>query len=168
MRLFIAIRFTGKMKKALTDLEKNLKRQGVSGNFTDEDNLHLTLAFIGESDEAARISRILRSVPIGNMSLSFSRLGNYGNLYWIGLQSSPELRAYVNELRNALAENGIPFDRRPFRPHITLVRRASVRKKPEIRIPAVRMTVRSVSLMKSERIDGRMRYTEIASAAKPS
>lgn len=166
MRLFIAIRFTRKIKEDLKDIEKDLKRQGVKGNFTDVDNLHLTLAFIGESDEAPIIARIMQSVPIGNITLSFDQLGNFGNLYWIGLQKNAALREYVSDLRDALDENGIPFDHKKFKPHITLVRRASMQKRPDIRVPSDSMTVKAVSLMKSERINGRIHYTEIASVKR--
>ena len=47
MRLFIAVRLSEGMKDALVHAQKELYDCGVRGRFTAEENLHLTLAFIG-------------------------------------------------------------------------------------------------------------------------
>ena len=66
-------------------------------------------------------------------------------------------------LRHALAEGGIPFDRKRFSPHITLLRRADTggRPRPGLAIPPVGMTVRRAALMRSDRGKDGMIYTEI-------
>ena len=51
MRLFIAIRLSDEMKKALINCMHDLKKQGVEGNYVPAQNLHMTLAFIGEYDD---------------------------------------------------------------------------------------------------------------------
>ena len=48
MRLFIAIQLSDEMKKALVACMHDLKKQGVEGNYVPAQNLHMTLAFIGE------------------------------------------------------------------------------------------------------------------------
>ena len=48
MRLFIAIQPDRQMKDALRAVQNELRRRGVEGNYTRAENLHLTLAFIGE------------------------------------------------------------------------------------------------------------------------
>ena len=48
MRLFIAILFEEKIINALTQFQDNLKAKGVKGNYSRRENLHITLAFIGE------------------------------------------------------------------------------------------------------------------------
>ena len=60
MRLFIAIKFSSEIEKVLTDLQDDLKTQGITGNYTNIQNLHLTLAFIGEYDGFE--SGIIRSI----------------------------------------------------------------------------------------------------------
>ena len=47
MRLFVAVKFIREMEKALTDIQSEMKENGISGNYTDAKNLRLTLAFIG-------------------------------------------------------------------------------------------------------------------------
>ena len=48
MRLFIAIPFEPPMLDALTQVQASLKAGGVRGGFTARQNLHMTLAFLGE------------------------------------------------------------------------------------------------------------------------
>ena len=48
MRLFISVQFTEPMINALEAFQSRLKASGVEGYFAVRENLHLTLAFIGE------------------------------------------------------------------------------------------------------------------------
>ena len=48
MRLFIAINLSDAMKDSLISTQNALYDRGVRGNYTPEENQHLTLAFIGE------------------------------------------------------------------------------------------------------------------------
>ena len=48
MRLFIAIGLNDNIKAALAEMQEAMRRQGIRGNYTRIENLHLTLAFIGE------------------------------------------------------------------------------------------------------------------------
>ena len=43
MRLFIAIQFDDSILDELTNFQEDLKRQGVTGNYTARENLHITL-----------------------------------------------------------------------------------------------------------------------------
>lgn len=160
MRLFIAINFDDNMKDALAQMQESMRRQGIRGNYTRTENLHLTLAFIGEYGDPDAVSEALAAVPLEPFRLALRGYGNFGNLYWAGLEDSDRLSAYVKRLRRALAENGIPFDRKIFSPHITLLRQAS-EGIPKLRVPSVAMEVRRVSLMRSERGKNGMIYTEI-------
>jgi len=48
MRLFIAINFSSETKKQLMALCDELRKTSIQGRFSLQENLHLTLAFIGE------------------------------------------------------------------------------------------------------------------------
>ena len=77
-----------------------------------------------------------------------------------------KLIGYVKRLRRALAEQGIPFDKKRFSPHITLIRKYSCRGGREISVsdpPKGSMVATKVSLMRSERGKNGMIYTEIGS-----
>ena len=55
MRLFVAIQLSDEMKKALVGCMHDLKKQGVDGKFVPAQNLHMTLAFIGEYDNPGKV-----------------------------------------------------------------------------------------------------------------
>ena len=159
MRLFIAINLDDNIRNALAEMQDSMRRQGVRGNYTKIENLHLTLAFIGEYSDLDALNDALASVPLEPFRLALRGYGSFGNLYWAGLEDSDKLYAYIKRLRRALADRGIPSDRK-YSPHITLVRKASACP-PRLRVPSVSMEVRRVSLMRSERGKNGMIYTEI-------
>ena len=160
MRLFIAINLSPEMKSALKDAQRAMDRRGVRGNFTTEENLHLTLAFIGEYPSAETVMDVLSGVTFTPFDLQLDGVGRFGDLWWAGLRESAALTAVVRRVRRALAEGGIPFDRKRFAPHITLLRKAS-RDAAGIAIAPETMTVRTVSLMSSRRGRNGMIYTEV-------
>ena len=164
MRLFIAITLDDAIKDALTAMQAQLRARRVGGNYTKVENLHLTLAFIGEYGDPDRVLDAMRSVPFAPLPLALEGFGSFGDLYWCGLARQDELAAYVKRLRRALAEADIPFDRKRFSPHITLLRRASVDHPPGVAVPKASMTAERVSLMRSERGKNGMIYTELGAA----
>ena len=163
MRFFIAIRLSDDMRRALLAAQDALRKRGVRGNYTKPENLHLTLAFIGEYPDADGVLDVLDAVPLRPFELKLEGVGAFGDLWWIGLEKSEALDGYVRALRHALAEAGIPFDGKRFSPHITLLRRADTggRPMPGLASPPVGMTVRRAALMRSDRGKDGMIYTEI-------
>lgn len=164
MRLFIAINFDENMTDALIEMQDDLMRYGVSGNFTREENLHMTLAFIGESDEPEKIEEILRDVPIRSFTIKVYGMRRFKDMVFACLEDNSDLNDYVKRLRRALSDNDIDFDKKKFIPHITLVRRASGAKDVPMRSDentAESMRVNGISLMKSEQGKRGMIYTEI-------
>ena len=106
MRLFIAIQLSEDMKRALTACMNDLKKQGVTGNYVPAQNLHLTLAFIGEYDEPERIKDAINSIPLPRLRLKLSEKGKFGDLLWAGIQENQDVHAYVKDLRAAMKEAG--------------------------------------------------------------
>ena len=155
MRLFVAIPFDDAMRAALASLQDQMRAQGIKGNYTPVENLHLTLAFIGDYPDPD-------DVPLPDFTpfeLKLSGYGSFGDLWWAGIEKSSPLEACVRRLRRQLAEAGIPFDRKAFSPHITLIRKADGR--PALTVPETAMNVDHISLMRSERGKRGMIYTEL-------
>ena len=166
MRLFISIQLNEEMKSSLTDLQHLMQRQGVRGNFTRPENLHLTAAFIGDYSDPDYVLDVLDQIDFAPFEIRLDGIGSFRGLWWAGIGESPELTALVKRVRRALAEAGIPFDRKRFSPHITLVRKPV---SPGGSIPAEiaehvlrgSMVVDHVSLMRSDRGKKGMIYTEL-------
>lgn len=160
MRLFIAINLSEPMRAALVRAQNELHDHGVRGSYTPEENLHLTLAFLGEVPDAGPVLEALSPVSFTAFELCLEGMGRFGDLWWAGIRESAPLAALARRVRHALAESGVPFDRKRFSPHITLLRGARG-SMPEIRLGSASMTVDTVALMRSDRGKNGMIYTEL-------
>ena len=160
MRLFVTICLSDGMKDALLDAQNALYDRGVRGRFTPEENMHLTLAFIGDYPEAGPVLEALSGLAFSPFELTLEGLGCFGDLWWAGLKDSAALEALARKVRRTLAEQGIPFDRKRFSPHVTLLRRASG-KLPGTALRPASMRVDAFSLMRSDRGKNGMIYTEL-------
>ena len=166
MRLFIAIQLSDQMRGALTDSQQLMQRLGVRGNYSRPENLHLTAAFIGEFSDPDLVLDVLDEVRFEPFRIQLEGIGSFGNLWGAGISQCPELEDLVRRIRRALAQAGIPYDRKKFSPHITLIRKAVSRDGsiPEAVLehaPEGEMTVDHVSLMRSDRGKKGMIYTEL-------
>ena len=162
MRLFIAIRLSDEMKSSLLDTMHAFKKSGVKGSYVPGQNLHLTLAFIGETKETAAVKAAMDTVKWKPFKLSFSEIGAFGDLVYAGCKGNQGLNSLVRDLRAALDAQGIPCDRKKFVPHITLIRKCTGRWQGTA-APKGDMMVKGISLMKSTEKDRKRVYTEIYS-----
>ncbi|MBQ7605986.1 MAG: RNA 2',3'-cyclic phosphodiesterase, partial [Firmicutes bacterium] len=103
MRLFIAINFNNEMKSALIEAQNQLYDAGVRGNYSSEENLHLTLAFIGEVPDTEPVMAALSAVSFTPFELCLEGLGCFGDLWWAGLKDSAALESTARRVRRALA-----------------------------------------------------------------
>ena len=166
MRLFIAIELDDRVKDELCMIQKRIKLQGMKGNFTTRENMHLTLAFIGEHNDPEQVSDALNDVLFEPMKLTLDGFGCFRDLYWIGIKEDKGLFENVKRLRKALSDNGIPFDRKKFVPHITLARNIEYDNDlpTDCPFPAA-LDVEYISLMRSDKGKNGMIYTTIAEFA---
>ena len=163
VRLFIAVQLSEEMRNAICNVQSDLLRRGVRGNYTPRENLHLTLAFIGDYSDPEQVLEVMSGIPFEPFEMRLDGMGCFSDLWWAGLKPSQGLQGYVRQLRHALAEEGIPFDRKRFSPHITVLRRASVElsRLPGISVEGIGMLADHASLMRSDRGKKGMIYTEI-------
>ncbi len=164
MRLFIAIQFEENILAALTGFQKELRKIGAVGNYTREENLQLTLAFIGEYGNPDDVLDAMEAVSFKPFEIRLDGMGSFGDLLWVGVSGEDVLEKLAKNLRHELADAGVPFDRKKFRPHITLIRKVSYKTDQRLPLELLlheRMVVNRISLMKSERGKNGMVYTEI-------
>ena len=161
MRVFIALQLSEPMRKALIGTMHDMKQKGVNGSYVPAQNLHITLAFIGETKDVKTVQQVMDQIPVEKSRLTFSEFGYFGDTMWIGVKGNQKIKKYVSDLRKALKDNGIPCDDSKFVPHVTLLRRLKGPRPAGLQVPAADMTVARVSLMKSEDKDGKRVYREI-------
>ena len=175
MRLFVAIELSGEMKKELAVISKALRERATGGKFVSPENMHITLHYIGETEETDKIASVLREVSRGRTPFEIS-LGKYGyfektssgnhrvSLVTVGgdITALDSLRA---GLLKALTEAGYPGDGKPFMPHITLGRNVGVDELAAFELEGMRpdksQTVTGVTLFESTRRDGKLVYIPI-------
>lgn len=160
MRLFIAILPSDEMKEALIDIQNKMYDHDIRGYYTTEENLHLTLAFIGEYGDPEKVMDILSKIEFEPFEIELDELGCFDDLWWVGIKQSNPLEVLVNRIRIALAKADIPYDKKSFMPHITLIRKAAGQLQ-WIQSESAVMEVSTISLMRSDRGKNGMIYTEI-------
>lgn len=169
MRLFFAILFPETVKDGLCAAMEKMRPCFPGGNFTRRENLHLTLAFLGEAGPAQAESarEALRAVRAAPFRLQIGGIGCFrrggGDIYWAGVEKSRPLAALHDALNAQLRARGLRTEDQPFRPHLTLVRRAVLAPgcdRGVFDVPVTRMRAEKVSLMESRREEGRLVYLE--------
>ena len=168
MRLFVGLRPSEAFRRALSELQAQLQDAGIAAKYLDPSNLHMTLAFIGEWPE--NVVGILPSVE-QPFSITLSHIGLFreAKVIWAGVKDSEPLNKLADSVRSNLSAAGVPFDPKPFVPHITLGRKPIVPAAfdlSEIVIPAAEMTVSDVFLYRSDHCENGMVYSVIGSASK--
>ena len=165
MRVFFALVPDAALRAALALLGRELARS-IGGRAVPQHNVHLTLAFLGEV-ETARVPPLcamLDTVPQAAFSLTLDRVGEwpYAGVAWVAPSVVPtQLAALHARLTEALAAECYPVEARLFRPHVTLVRRR-VRALAERATQPVEWDVRRLSLVRSDAVQGAVRYREEA------
>lgn len=125
MRLFIAFDLPDEVINCVLKAQKELKESGLmKGTFPKPEHMHVTLLFLGEVPDAEvdDVIKKLGEVKITSfdVELGVAQLDNemHPKRVWIALKSE-KLNAVIQNLSQLFTES---HDKRPIRPHITLVR----------------------------------------------
>ena len=123
-RLFVAIRPPERIRDQLLDL-----MQGVPDlRWQSDDQLHLTLRFIGEVERpvAEDLAAEMERIRFEKFSLVLKGIGRFdqrrGGALWAGVAPKDQLKALAQKIERACQAAGIPPERRAYHPHITLAR----------------------------------------------
>lgn len=127
MRTFVALSVPAEPRAALAAEILRLRRTWPgAGRWSRTENLHLTLAFIGEleREEAVRAANAVAEISAVSFDWRFSGLGRFGGLgfLWAGFADPAPVAALSQAVRMRLEDLGLPYDPKPFRPHVTLAR----------------------------------------------
>lgn len=125
LRLFAGLSLPILLRQRLTVMQG-----GIEGaRWTERDNFHITLTFIGEIDEgaAAHADEALSSIRMEKFSLRLKGTGSFAQgkwpkVLWIGVEESEPLRRLKDKIDRALRSAQIPFESRKYTPHVTMAR----------------------------------------------
>ena len=123
-RLFVAIRPPEQVRDLLIDAMD----EGPEFRWQNDDQLHLTLRFVGEVDRplaedlAAALARIHASI----FSIRIKGVGHFeqrnSGALWAGVEPKDALANLAAKIERICQEVGLEPERRAFHPHITIAR----------------------------------------------
>lgn len=123
-RLFVAMR----PPEAVRDLLRDAMEGAPGLRWQDDEQLHLTLRFIGEvesplADDLALALAKVRFEPFEVRIAGVGRFEQRGRgALWAGVEPRPPLAALAAKVERVCVSVGLPHERRAFHPHITLAR----------------------------------------------
>lgn len=130
-RLFIAIKIhpSERYKSVFNEISSSLSHERIK--WVEPENMHLTLNFLGETDEK-QIPLIINAlqasvINLNPFTLQIENTGIFGGRYdpkviWFGIKKQAELENLVNNLSGELEKCGWQPDRQNFVPHLTIGR----------------------------------------------
>ncbi len=166
-RVFAALTLPHEVCDTLDRDIRALSRFDRLARLTPSTDFHITLAFIGDIalEQAQRLSAALRPLAMATpREISLGRLGLFdrSGVLWAGLTPAESLDPVAKLVREKIQEMGLPYDKKPFRPHITIARNWR-RPYPMMTLPARTFRLGGPVLFESE-MDPRtrqVRYRQI-------
>ncbi|MDH6352191.1 2'-5' RNA ligase [Brevibacillus sp. 1238] len=133
MRLFVALDIPEEAVQYISAVQERLKPEVMADRWQPLHNLHLTLHFLGEVDERL-VPAVCEDMDIVSAIIEpFTlRIGGFGafphaqhpRVLWLGLrgQTNPLKQLHLLLARRFELHEGVAYDRKRYRPHITLAR----------------------------------------------
>lgn len=130
MRLFVAIDLPGGLKQQIGARIESIKAQLPAASWVKPEVYHVTVAFIGDQPESVTASieaQLQASVRDSHFAVEVKGAGFFPNVRrarvaWVGLAPADRLSRIATEVREGLRRVHVPFDEKPFKPHLTLAR----------------------------------------------
>jgi 2'-5' RNA ligase len=160
MRLFLALELPPATAEQIHAAVAPLRVAEPALAWVPVQKLHLTLKFLGGSDDT-RVAALVQATDRvaarhRPFELTLATVGAFPNLrrprvVWIGVHGEPRLELLHHDVEIAAAEVGYEVEGRPFRPHVTLARvRAPL---PTDRARALARAARAISYSTTAFVD---------------
>jgi len=122
IRLFAALPIPANITEALKPLQK-----GLSGaSWRPVQNFHITIRFFGDIsfEMAEELDAAIAEIPVSPLELQLQGCGYFGKreprAVWARVTENEQLHALSKECERVARRLGLPAEKRPFRPHVTL------------------------------------------------
>lgn len=132
IRSFLAFELPEEIRNIVRDSLREMKRSALDTRWTREENIHITLVFMGNLPEES-VQKIGKTVEeiCGNytsFNIQLKGIGAFGGrnnarVLWFGLDGDIErMGVFRDHLQKNLESFGIKQEKRKFRPHLTIGR----------------------------------------------
>lgn len=131
MRLFVAIYPDAATRAWLAEVQRRLRKElprfGRELRWISPEDIHVTLAFLGEEQEDDAISKALETCSYAPIELTVGGLGVFPtprrpSVLWTGVVDSTGALSQLQAEITATLASFVEPERRPFEPHLTLAR----------------------------------------------
>jgi len=138
-RGFIAIDIEAFQK--LVEFENEIKKTGANVKLVEPENVHLTLKFLGDTEEALldEIEKIIIDAveDIDPFNIQFKSAGVFPNqkyikVIWIGIEHKGEMVTIANRIDEQISKLGFKREKRGFSPHLTIARVRAAKNKDKL------------------------------------
>ena len=129
MRIFIALDIDDAIRQRIQRFMEGVSGFAPDARWVRPESPHVTLKFIGEKpmETAEEIKHALSGIRSDSFELTFRGYGFFptakaARVFWVGIESGPQLASLANAVDAATSALGIPKEDHPFAPHLTLAR----------------------------------------------
>ena len=172
MRLFLALELPERAGERFFESVERIRSAAVRGTFTRRENVHLTLAFLGEQpeDRVPDIREVMDGCAPGPITLKVGHLERFRNRDGVTLvrtvEKDPGLISLQSELSDSLRALGFVLDDRPYLPHLTVGRKVVLRPGATLEdldreTEPLTARIGKMTLFLSHRTDGVLIYTPL-------
>jgi len=151
----------------IAEFENKIKQTGAIVKLVEPKNIHITLKFLGDTDEELieEIEEIMKKsvegIPPFNIQLRSTGVfpnENYIKVVWIGIDNGDQIGAIAKDLDEKLSKIGFKTENREFSAHLTIARVKSAKNKDQLlqiiekfkEFEFADIKVESIKLIKSE------------------
>ena len=132
VRTFIAAEVSAEVRAGVHRLIDELSQSGATVKWVDEEDIHLTIKFLGEVEYVV-LNDVCRAVAAAiqdfePFSVTCASVGAFPSLarprtLWLGIDSEQEILTTISAaVEDAMADLGFRRESRPFHPHLTIGR----------------------------------------------
>jgi RNA 2',3'-cyclic 3'-phosphodiesterase len=129
MRLFIALDIDDSIRQRIQRFVEGVSGFASEARWVRPESMHVTLKFIGEkpAEVVEEIKHVLAGVKGEPFEISFRGHGFFptaksARVFWIGIETGPQLANLAAAVDRATSALGIPMEEHAYSPHLTLAR----------------------------------------------
>ena len=164
-RIFFALWPDDTVRRQIVDQFRHTPQSKTSARLMRKHNLHITLHFIGNVDAEQRdcMHQAAQQVRGEPFQLCLDRYGHFyrAKVFWLGSEQVPQaLHDLHTALGEALQPCGYQIERRPFAPHVTLLRKLA-RPGEMVKPDPIRWSVNEFVMVESVPVEGGVDYRVI-------
>ena len=125
----------------IMEIENEIKKTGANIKLVEPKNMHLTLKFLGDTNEELidEIEKIIKESVEGIEPFNIQLKGtgvfpnpNYIKVIWIGIQNGEQIIAIAQKIDEKISKLGFKKEKRKFSPHLTIGRVKSAKNKDKL------------------------------------